>query len=343
MFASCQALFFPFDKPVSARMRNDTTFLHTLQGTSTTASLAEPLAAHCTWRTGGPAAIWAMPHDAPTLALCLDYATAHHLPWHVVGLGSNVLFPDAGIDGVLMRLSGQWARWERQAKDRVFVGAGVVNAHLVRGLFDQGLVGAEFLMQIPGTFGGAVRMNAGTKDQELASILESVLLLVPGKGGLWHQEVRPADTLNLAYRLAKLPDQAIVLGGTIALKEGDVHQAKARAKADKARRNATQPYKLASVGSTFANPPGDWAGRLIEACGLKGHSLGGASISTMHANFLINTQGQATSDDFLRLMALIRHTVRRTFGLTLRPEVQFVGLDGLALMDAYEPHEEATA
>lgn len=292
----------------------------------------ESLARRSSLRIGGEADHWVEPASLDELIEVCELATAHELPIHVVGLGSNTLFPDEGLRGLTIRMSGELATWqvlgEEEGVTRVRVGAGLVNAHLVRGVLASGLVGAEFLVLIPGTFGGAVVMNAGTKEAELSSVLTSVTLLIPDPAtSSWKTAVMTPEQLEMRYRHAALPEGAIVVDGTIALQKGDVEAASQAAKDDKERRNRTQPYKLASVGSTFANPPGDYAGRLIEAVGLKGVSRGGARVSDLHANFFINEEG-ASAADFLSLMALARVRVRRDFGVELTPEVRFVGFDG---------------
>ncbi len=285
------------------------------------------LARKCTLRIGGLAKLWVEPSTLDQLVelmtACVDLGVSP-IP---VGLGSNTLYPDAGIDTPVVRLAGELASWELLEEEgdsaRWRVGAGAINAHLVRGLLKQGWTGAEFLTLIPGTFGGSVALNAGTKEAWISNILESATVVM-ASGDVVELT---AHELELSYRHSELPPGSIVASGVISLVRGDVEEARARAKADKERRNATQPYKLASVGSTFANPPNDYAGRLIEECGLKGHSVGGARVSELHANFFIN-EGEATSADFLGLMALARHSVRARFGVELRPEVRFVGFDG---------------
>ncbi len=295
----------------------------------------ESLARRSSWRVGGEAALWVEPHDRAELLLVLEQAQACGVEILPVGLGSNALYPDEGLDACLLRLGGDLASTSVLADSgggtvHMEVGAGIPNAHLVRSALDAGLVGAEFLLLIPGTFGGAVALNAGTKEQEVASILTEVELAIP-RDGAWALERVPAADLDMRYRHCDLPAGAVVLSGTLALARGDVDAAHERAQYDKDRRNRTQPYKLASVGSTFANPPEDYAGRLIDAAGLKGARIGGAEISALHANFFINT-GEATAADFVELMALARHRVREQFGVTLRPEVRFVGFDGFAQM-----------
>jgi UDP-N-acetylmuramate dehydrogenase len=298
----------------------------------------EPLAKHCSLRIGGAAAVWAEVETPRELGLLLEAADSDELDAVVVGLGSNVLFPDEGIRGVVIRLTGELADWSIESSEgdsaTVEVGAGAVNAHLVRGLHKDGWVGAEFLALIPGTFGGAVVMNAGTKEAELSEVLLEADVLERGEAG-WHRRRLSVDELGLGYRHSSLGPQSIVLGGRIRVRRGDVDSARELVRRDKARRNRTQPYKLASVGSTFANPEGDYAGRVIEEVGLKGHAIGGAKISELHANFFIN-EGEATAEQFLELMALARSKVRQRFGLELRPEVRFVGFDGYECMLAYE-------
>ena len=300
----------------------------------------EPLAAHCSLRIGGPAAVWAEVNSVDELRQVVEAGEAEGLEAHVVGLGSNVLFPDEGIQGVVIRLGGELADYslEEQSDGTAVmqIGAGAVNAHSVRAMHRNDWVGAEFLALIPGTFGGAVALNAGTKDAELSEVLLDVDLLVPEAAtGEWVRRTLTPAELGLSYRHSELPAGAIVVGGRIRVNRGDVDRAREHLRADKARRNRTQPYKLASVGSTFANPEGDYAGRVIEEVGLKGHAIGGARISELHANFFINEDG-ATADDFLQLMALARAKVRRRFDLELRPEVRFVGFDGLEKLLAYE-------
>ena len=305
-------------------------------------SLDEPLSKHSSLRVGGRAAVWAEPQNRRSVARLVAWAVEHGMPWHVVGLGSNVLFPDDGIDGVVLKLAGDCATFDIDAsgtsdgtqRARVDVGAGVVNAHLVRELLNRGWVGAEFLSLIPGTFGGAVAMNAGTKEGALKDILREVTLLRAG-GGTTDVETVSADALDLAYRHSALPADALVLSGTIEVREGDADAARRRMKADRDRREETQPYRLPSVGSTFANPEHGYAGELIERVGLKGTVCGGAKISDHHANFFINDD-DATAEDFLRLMAKARHRVREREGIDLRPEVQFVGFDGMKRLQQME-------
>lgn len=305
----------------------------------------EPLAKHGTLRIGGPASYWIEASSVEELRAALGFAEENDLPWVVVGLGSNVLFPDEGIEGVAIRLAGSFGEWqvdEQGDEALVSIGAGAVNAHLVRGLLKDGWIGMEFLVLIPGTFGGAIAMNAGTREKELSSVLRRVELFAPPGNG--NREPRmvtvlDANEIEISYRHAALPEGSIVTGGVIRVERGDTEAAWERVRADKERRNETQPYRLASVGSTFKNPEGDFAGRLIEAVGLKGHGVGGARISPLHANFFINEK-DATAEDFLTLMATARVRVRRQFGIELQPEVRFIGFDGWQRLQAIEQQLE---
>lgn len=301
----------------------------------------EPLAKHSSLRIGGQANYWFEVSSVEEMRVAHEFAAGNELDIDLVGLGSNVLFGDDGLPGVAIKLVGDFADWTIEHGDgettTVQVGAGVVNAHLVRGLLKDGWIGMEFLVLIPGTFGGAIAMNAGTREKELSSILQRVELFAPGAPRM--ATVLSASDIQISYRHTALPAGSIVTGGTIEVCRGDVDAARERVRADKDRRNQTQPYRLASAGSTFANPEGDYAGRLIDEVGLKGHAVGGARISPLHANFFIN-EGDATAEDFIRLMATARVRVRQEFGIDLRPEVQFVGFDGWTQLQAIEQEIE---
>ena len=295
----------------------------------------ESLTRRSSLRIGGSAKYWievGAIDDLSSLLACLSDSD-----FVCVGLGSNSLFPDDGIDVPVIRLVGELAEWNVRSDcdgdaAKVEVMAGVINAHLVRGLLADGWVGAEFLTLIPGTFGGAVALNAGTREKELKAVLESVWVAArDDEQCCWHLEHRSVRDLEMSYRHTRIGDTTVVVAGRLAVEQGDVEAAQKRVMADKERRNRTQPYRLASVGSTFANPDGDYAGRLIEEAGLKGEAIGGAKISSLHANFFINDD-DASAEDFLKLMALARHRVRHKFDIELRPEVKFVGFDGRARM-----------
>ena len=195
----------------------------------------EPLSKHSSLRIGGPALAWISVETEDELISALRMAREYELDWLINGLGSNTLFPDQGFAGLVLRLTGEFAQWHVNG-DIAHVGAGVVNAHLVRGLLKEGWVGMEFLTLIPGTFGGAVVMNAGTREKELSEILEEVRVLSL-------EEPRMAtltpEKLEMRYRHAEIPSRGVVCSGSIRLAKGDVASASANVKADKDRRNET--------------------------------------------------------------------------------------------------------
>ncbi len=299
----------------------------------------EALSKRSSLRIGGRASHWIEVGRAQDLKGLLEALGDE--AFVVVGLGSNALFPDAGIEAPVVKFVDEMASWDIEGDGEevgVRAGAGAINAHLVRGVLKQGYVGAEFLKLIPGTIGGAVALNAGTKEAELKEILETAKLYVP-EGDGWVLKTVDAAALEMGYRHCALPERAVVAEVVLRVEKGDVESARDAMRRDWERRDRTQPYRLASVGSTFANPKGDYAGRLIDEAGLKGRSIGGAHISEKHGNFFIN-DGDATSDDFLKLMALARHEVRKRFGVELRPEVKFVGFDGEEQMERFEKEWE---
>jgi len=200
-----------------------------------------------------------------------------------------------------------------------------MNAHAVRVLHAEGLVGAEFLALVPGQFGGAVVMNAGTRWGELSEILVEVrLATVEG-------EIVDVPVSNLApsYRHGGVPPGAVVLSGTVRVDPGDADAARQKVRQEKLYRSQTQPYRLNTSGSIFANPPGDAAGRLIEAAGVKGLRWGGVEVSSVHANWIVNWSG-GTALEVVQMMAFVRRCVCSHADVTLRPEVRLMGFSGLA-------------
>jgi UDP-N-acetylmuramate dehydrogenase len=209
---------------------------------------------------------------------------------------------------------------EQAAGDTLTLPAGAPIARLPARGHALGLVGAEFLAGIPGTLGGAVAMNAGTRDGEVKDVLaEAELATAAGVGFV------PAASLGLGYRTSALPPGAVVTRLRCRLRQGDVAASRAAMDADVAKRRATQPLSQPSFGSTFWNPPGHFAGRLIEQVGLKGHRVGNAMWSDVHANFLVNLGG-ATARDVLQLMKLARRRVKERFGVRLEAEVKLAGV-----------------
>jgi UDP-N-acetylmuramate dehydrogenase len=278
----------------------------------------EPLAPRTSIRVGGPAELLVRPADPDDLAALLAAVASLGIPLSVLGGGANTLVADAGVPGVVVRLPTEFGE-ERQDGDRLLLSAGAPMGRLSARGHALGLVGAEFSAGIPGTLGGATAMNAGTRLGEMKQLLTRVeLATADGIGFL------PAGALQLAYRRSELPAGAVVTRVELQLHPGDVAASRAAMEADLAHRRSTQPLHQPSFGSTFWNPPGRFAGQLIEAVGLKGHRVGGAMFSELHANFIVNL-GTATARDVLALIRLARERVAERFGVQLETEVRRLG------------------
>ncbi len=283
-----------------------------------------PLARFTTVGTGGPARFLARPRTEEELEALLRWAGEEGLPLATIGLGSNLLVADDGFDGLVLRLEGSLAAIAVE-REGVRAGGGASLAAIVRRATDAGLTGIEFGCAIPGTIGGAVRMNAGAYGGELADCLATARIAGPGgvrTGG--------PEALDLRYRHSNVAADEVVAEATLRLRPGDPEVIRATVRRMQGRRSEAQPRKARTFGSVFKNPSaGLSSGRAIEACGLKGHAIGGARISPKHGNFIENT-GQATSADVVALMAEARRRVRERFGVELVSEVQFLGEIGLA-------------
>ncbi|HEY7381183.1 MAG TPA: UDP-N-acetylmuramate dehydrogenase [Gaiella sp.] len=277
------------------------------------------LARQTTIGTGGEATAFATPRSLEELEEALRWADAEGLAVAVVGLGSNVLAPDEGVDALVLRLSGELA--EARADDGLLVaGGGATNAVCLHRARAAGLGGLEFACAIPGTAGGGVRMNAGAYGSDWAAILERALV-VTAHGAAW---ATPGD-LGLSYRHSDLRSGQVVAQVEYRLHPRPAAEIKAEVAELVARRKATQPTTKRTFGSVWKNPPGELgAGRMLELCGLKGFRVGGALVSPMHANFVENAGG-ATSADCLAVMAESRRRAREEFGVELEHEVVFLG------------------
>ncbi|MBD3619860.1 MAG: UDP-N-acetylmuramate dehydrogenase [Chromatiales bacterium] len=278
-----------------------------------------PMARLTSWRVGGPAERLYRPADVDDLALFLSLLPADEpLTW--IGLGSNLLVRDGGVRGTVIALHGMLDELELIAPGVIRAGAGVPCAKVARFAAKNGLVGGEFLAGIPGTMGGALAMNAGAFGGETWEKIARVETL--DRQGRRH--VRMADEYRIAYRSVQGPAEEWFTACELVLATGDGEASQARIRELLNRRGETQPTGLPSCGSVFRNPPGDHAGRLIEACGLKGHCIGGACVSEKHANFIINT-GDATARDIEALIAHVQATVAREHGIELIAEVRVIG------------------
>jgi len=256
------------------------------------------------------------------LALLVGFCHEHGLPLFVLGGGFNTLVREGGLRGVVARLAGL-REVALDPHGRVRAEAGTSHAQLTRFAAENGRAGLEFGIGIPGTIGGWVAMNAGTREREVKDVIAEVTLFDPAEG-----KVRQLDRgeLRFHYRKTELPPGSVVLAASFDTTPDDSDAIRERQKKLLAQRRATQPVDQPSCGSVFVNPPGDFAGRLIEAAGLKGAREGGAQISELHANFIVNTGG-ARAGDVLRLIERARETVLAQTGVRLETEVRIVGAE----------------
>ena len=279
-----------------------------------------PLGRFTTIGTGGPAHWFARPATMAELQRALDWAAGQRVRVEVIGLGSNLLVHDDGVEALVLKLDGELSTASVEV-DQLVAGGGAPNAVGLHRARAAGLGGFEFASAIPGTAGGGVRMNAGAYGVEFRDVLVDAVV-VDADG----QHTVGPDDLELSYRHSNLAAGQVVARARFRLSQATPEVVKSRAAELLAQRKATQPTNKRTFGSVFKNPGGDrpGAGRMIEECGLKGHRIGGALISPRHANFIENAGG-ATSAECIELMAEARRRVREQFGVELEHEVQFLG------------------
>ena len=278
-----------------------------------------PLSRSTTIGTGGPAAAFARPRSVAELEEAIAWAIERGFELRTVGLGSNLLAADVGVDALVLRLAGDLADVEVDGR-LLRAGGGATNAVCLHRARDAGLGGLEFACAIPGTAGGGVRMNAGAYGSDWSGILVRALV-VSAEGTGW---LTP-DELGLDYRHSHVRPDQVVARLEYRLTPRPVAEIKAEVADLIARRKATQPTNRRTFGSVFKNPPGALgAGRMLELCGLKGHAIGGAVVSPRHANFIENAGG-ATSEECLALMREARRRAREQFGVELEHEVVLLG------------------
>ncbi|MGH8672421.1 MAG: UDP-N-acetylmuramate dehydrogenase [Burkholderiales bacterium] len=309
----------------------------------------EPLGARTTWRTGGVARCAYLPRNVADLALFLKDLPADEPLWFI-GLGSNILVRDGGLPGTAILLHNALKHMRvvpdaefsiemhdigrKASGSTLYVEAGVASAKVARFAVQRELGGAEFLVGIPGTLGGALAMNAGCFGAQTWDVVAMVRTL-DRHGRL---ATHTPEDFDIGYRhvaLKKPRNRRMPMGGPqadqcfvaawLSLKSGQREALRGRLKQFLAQRIATQPLDVPSAGSVFRNPPGDYAARLIEACGLKGRAIGGAMVSPRHANFIVNTGG-ATAADIEAMIDLVRDVVRREQGVDLASEVRIIGV-----------------
>jgi UDP-N-acetylmuramate dehydrogenase len=281
---------------------------------------AEPMSRHTSWHVGGPAEVFFTPADRDDLAQFLR-TVQPGVPIQFVGLGSNLLVRDGGLPGVVISTHGTLDTLARVADTSVRAEAGVTCARIARQCVKWGLGPAEFFAGIPGTFGGALAMNAGAFGGETWRHVDSVLTI--DRSGTTHRRT-PAE-YRIGYRQVVAPraEEWFIEAQLSFERRPGTHADEVKKLLE--RRRASQPIGEWSCGSVFTNPPNDHAARLIEAAGLKGYRIGDASVSTKHANFIIN-HGQARAADLERLIAHVRDTVLAVHGVALHPEVRIVGV-----------------
>jgi len=282
--------------------------------------LNEPLANHTTWKIGGPADVMIIPNSQNALLKTVQILNECQIPWFVIGRGSNLLVKDRGIRGAVIKISDGLSQLTIN-QNKVTVGAGYSLIRLTAVVAKAGLSGLEFAGGIPGSIGGALFMNAGAHGSDISRILVEASVLQEDGSVV---RLKGAD-FHFAYRHSILQtNNWIVLEATFALSFDEPKNILKRMESFKQRRRITQPLQYPCAGSVFRNPPGDYAGRLIESAGLKGLRVGDAMISYEHSNFIINC-GKAKAKDVLELMEKVKQIIHEKYGIWLVPEVRVVG------------------
>ena len=276
------------------------------------------LGAHTWFRVGGAADVLFRPADALDLGDFL-YHLPPHIPVTVIGVGSNLLVRDGGIRGVVIRLGPEFGKIDFAAAT-MNIGGGALDSTIAQSALDQARLGLEFLSGIPGTFGGALRMNAGAYGREIKDIVINATVM--NRQG--QMDTLDAAQLHFSYRHCGLSPDHIFLGATVMAPQGEQAQIAARMEQIKTNREASQPIRSRTGGSTFANPAGAKAWELIDKAGCRGLTRGGAQISEKHCNFLINT-GNATAAELEDLGEEVRDKVKATSGITLEWEIRRIG------------------
>lgn len=279
---------------------------------------AEPMSLHTSLKVGGPADLYAIPEDADDLRNLLSWLKKRDIPWMPVGRGYNLLVLDKGIRGAVISLE-RFDRITAIGGSLIRAEAGAENLAVVRFAQKMGLGGIGFISGIPGTIGGAIKMNAGAYGEGLLERTDHLTLLRDGRVGDFRME-----ELDYGYRHLKLEDGDIVLAATFRLDEREPHHTEEEIRKDLELRRTKHNVGHPSAGSFFKNPQGQAAWRLIDAAGMRGARVGGAQVSEVHSNFLVNTGG-ATAADFLALAANVIKAVCEKSGVTLEEEVRIVG------------------
>jgi UDP-N-acetylmuramate dehydrogenase len=285
--------------------------------------LAEPLARYTSMKIGGPADYFIEVENEPALAELLRLLNRHGTPICLLGNGSNVLISDRGVRGAVIHLAGDFKsiRWREDDESvQIDVGAAYAVTQLVREAARKGFAGLEFAEGIPGSVGGALFMNAGAYGSEFEKVIDRVEGLTPDG-----RTIRFARSeMKFSYRDSHLPEGMVVTSARLRLHRGNALQVSAKLRELVGKRKSSQPAGFPNSGSMFRNPPGDYAGRLIEAAGLKGQRIGQSQISERHANFIVNLGG-AKAEQVRQLMELAKSEVRKQFGIELAAEIKLLG------------------
>ncbi|NIS09878.1 MAG: UDP-N-acetylmuramate dehydrogenase [Candidatus Dadabacteria bacterium] len=274
-----------------------------------------------TWlKVGGSANFVIYPKTAEQLAAVIILLNKEAYPWVVLGEGSNTIILDKGkgIEKAVI-ITKKMKSISITDSGEVVAEAGANMGTIMNQTIRKALTGFEFAAGIPGTLGGGVFMNAGANDAEIKDVIKKVWLLIDGK-----EEIVNRNELNFEYRKSNLPEQAVVMKAEIKLEKGDRQQSEKQVKEYLEKRSRTQPIKMSNTGSIFKNPQNIAAGRLIEELGLKGYEIGGAQISELHGNFIVNT-GSAKASEVLELIDLAKENALKTRGIKLEPEVRIIG------------------
>lgn len=281
----------------------------------------EPLANHTTMKIGGPADLFIEPTSIENMKKAMELINEHKVKWTAIGRGSNLLVSDKGVEGVVIKLGSGLAELGINGEE-IKVGSGYSLVSLSTQISRKGLSGLEFASGIPGSVGGAVYMNAGAHGSDISKILTKAhILFADGK-----MEWLTNDEMKFSYRTSVLQKErpGIVLEAVFQLKKGDKDIIFAEMQKNKDYRKVTQPWNFPCAGSIFRNPLPNYAGKLIEDAGLKGYSIGGAKISELHGNFIVNT-GNAKANDVLALIQHIKETIYRLYQVNIETEVEIMG------------------
>lgn len=281
----------------------------------------EPLLKHTTIKIGGPADLFVEPSSSESLAKALQIIKKNGVKWRAIGRGSNLLVSDKGIEGVVLKLGIGLDDFELH-EDLLTVGGGCSIVRLATIISKKGLSGLEFASGIPGSIGGAVYMNAGAHGSDISKILVKAQILFDDGRLEWLSN----EDLEFSYRTSVLQEKkpGICLNAVLKLEKGVKEDIVAVMQKNKDYRKVTQPWNFPCAGSIFRNPLPKYAGQLVEDAGLKGYQIGGAKISEMHGNFIVNA-GDATAQDVLDLIAFVKETILEKYGVTMETEVEIIG------------------